>query len=123
MIRLLAKGTYKLLETKTQIKILILDANKNFAWVNAGGIGEILVSSDRKHKADHVLSVGNYRLYNVKKEPKLTDLAHIELHAGDCLWQGYLLPRGLPDNKNKRKRIIPTSEIITCVCNYNRLDS
>lgn len=123
MIRLLAKGTYKLLETKTQIKILVLDDYKNLAWVNAGGIGEILVSTYKKHKADHVLSVGNYRLYNVKKEPKLTDLKHIELHTGNCLWQGYLLPRGLPDNKNKRKRIIPTTEVITCACNYNGFDS
>lgn len=116
MIRSLQDGQYRLLETKNQTKILILDKKNTYAWVNAGLIGEILVASHRKHKADHILAIGTYRIYDVKKEPKLTDLQHLELHAGNCFWQGYLLPTGLPNAKNKRNRIIPTKEVITCVC-------
>lgn len=112
MINLIRQGNYSLIETKGQTKILLLDEN-TYAWVYARNIGELLVSSHKKHKVDHLLAVGKYRLYEVKKEPKLTDLAHLELHAGDGMWQGYLLPTGLPNGEKHRNRIIPTKEVIT----------
>jgi hypothetical protein len=112
MIKLLASGNYSLVETKGQTKILKLD-KKMFAWVYASEIGEILVASHKSHTADHIFSTGKYRLYEVKDEPKLTDLMHLELLVGEGLWQGYVLPTGLPTVEDKRNRIIPTSEIIT----------
>lgn len=113
MITLNLEGAYQLTETKGQTKILTLDNSKTFAWVNVAEIGEILVASHKPHITDTVLAKGRYRLYEVKKEPKLTDLFHLELHAGNGTWQGYLLPTGLPNEKKKRNRIIPTDEIIT----------
>jgi len=113
MIKVLQEGSYQLIETKGQTKILTLDNGKCFAWINAEDIGEILVSSHNKHKTDNILSIGKYRLYEVKDEPNLTDLQHLELYVGDNTWQGYLLTTVLPTNKKKRNRIIPTNEIIT----------
>jgi hypothetical protein len=113
MIKLLQEGQYKLIETKGQTKILTLDGKKTFAWVNAADIGEILVTSHKSHKTDNILAIGRYRMYDVKKEPDLTDLYHLELHVGNGTWQGYLLPTGLPNEKKKRNRIIPTDEVIT----------
>lgn len=112
MIRLLEKGKYTLIETVAHTKILILD-KKVFAWIDAKGIGEILIASHKTHKTDHVLSIGNYRLYGVKNEKALTDLIHLELYVGNGLWQAYLLTTGLPNENKKRVRIIPTKEIIT----------
>lgn len=113
MITIVARGRYELIETKGQTKILLLDDERIYAWVNAGDIGEILVTSHKKHMADCILSVGHYRLYNVKDEPKLSDQLHLELQIGYRSWQGYLLPTGLPTNTKKRNRIIPTHELIT----------
>lgn len=113
MIRILKKGVYSLIETRNQTKILTLDGKVIYAWVNAEGIGEILIASDNSHKTDNVLAIGKYRIYRVKDEPKLTDLTHLELHVGNGVWQGYLLTTGLPTSVKKRKRIIPTKEIIT----------
>lgn len=113
MIKLLQGGKYKLLETKKQTKILTLDEKQTFAWINALDIGEILVASHTAHKVDCILSVGAYRLYEVKDEPKFVDLMHLELSVGDGIWQGYLLPTGLPSDVKKRNRIIPTNETIT----------
>ena len=113
MIKLLHEGHYNLIETKMQTKILILDKKKTFAWVNAENIGEILVTSQKSHVTDSVLAIGRYRLYEVKNEPKLVDQTHLELSVGNGIWQGYLLPMGLPDDMKKRHRIIPTHEIIT----------
>lgn len=112
MIRNLEQGVYRLIESKNNIKILKLE-KKVFAWINATGIGEILVSSHKPHRADSLLATGAYRIYEVSDEPKLTDLIHLELIVGHGIWQGYLLPTGLPNGKKSRSRIIPTKEIIT----------
>lgn len=113
MIKLLQEGKYTLIETKGQTKILSLVGSMSFAWVMAEEIGEILVTTHTSHTVDHVLALGNYRLYEVEDEPKLTDLIHLELLVGDGKWQGYLLPTGLPNEEKIRNRIIPTKEIIT----------
>lgn len=113
MIRLIQEGKYSLIETKEQTKILTLDNSQTFAWINAAEIGEILVTSYKKHRIDNILSLGSYRLYEVNNEPGITDLFHLELHAGNGTWQGYLLTSGLPDTDKKRGRIIPTDELIT----------
>ncbi|MBP9718913.1 MAG: hypothetical protein KBD46_00395 [Candidatus Levybacteria bacterium] len=113
MIKLLQEGKYKLLETKKQTKILTLDKKETFAWINALDIGEILVVSHTAHSVDCILSIGNYRMYEVKDESAFVDLVHLELFVGDGVWQGYLLPTGLPTDEKKRNRIIPTNETIT----------
>lgn len=112
MITTLSHGNYTLIETKSQVKILTLEKDV-YAWVWAGNIGEMLVSSHRPHKIDHILAVGRYRLYEVDNEPHYTDLMHLELTVGEGRWQGYLLPTGLPTGAKVRSRIIPTHEIIT----------
>jgi hypothetical protein len=113
MIKLIDQGSYHLMETHSHTKILILDKKKTFAWVNAEDIGEILVTSHKSHIVDHLLAAGKYRVYDVKDEKDFTDLKHLELFVGEGLWQGYLLPTGLPTDDKKRNRIIPTKEIIT----------
>lgn len=112
MITLLKSGTYKLIETKDNTKILYLD-NNAYAWVEPPSIGEMLVATVKPHRTDCALSMGNYNLYDVDDEPYLTDLQHLELEYGKNAWQGYLLTTGLPDKIKKRVRIIPTSQIIT----------
>lgn len=112
MIKLLDEGSYKLLETKGQIKILTL-SSATYAWVDLEGIGEILVASHRPHQTDTMLGLGHYKLYDVEDEPKLSDQRHLELSVGENAWQGYLLPTGLPKGKKVRSRIIPTKETIS----------
>lgn len=117
MIQILARGEYKLIETKHDTKVLILDNEKTFAWITAANIGEILVTSHKAHREDNLLAVGNYRLYDVKDEAKFTDQQHLELQVGCGYWQGYLLPHGLPTDEKKRNRIIPTHEVLTTTNN------
>lgn len=112
MVTLLASGKYQLIETKNQTKILILDRRQKFAWINAQNIGEILAASYRRLVQDCVLAIGAYRLYDVEDEARYNDVQHLELYVGEGVWQGYLLPTGLPDEK-KRNRVIPTRQVIT----------
>ena len=112
MITISQSGWYKLVETKSNTKILYLD-NEAFAWVDTKGTGEILVTTHNPHRTDCALSMGKYILYDVEDEPHLTDLQHLELEYGSHAWQGYLLTTGLPDDIKLRARIIPTDQIIT----------
>lgn len=112
MISLLNSGEYRLAETKADTKVLELNGSA-FVWVIAKGIGEILVTTHKQHKADAVLSVGRFKLYEVKDEPGITDLTHLELEVGKGEWQSYLLLTGLPTDVNKRTRIIPSQDYIT----------
>jgi len=111
MIQSVGGGSYRLYETKSHVKVVEL-AKEKYIWLLAPGIGEILVLTTASHRVKNVLSVGNYRMYKVKNEPDFTDLLHLELFVGNSVWQGYLLPTGLPTNAKKRRRIIPTKEII-----------
>lgn len=113
MIKIVKLGDYRMIETKRNTKLLILDEKKSYAWINVKDIGEILVSTQKHFKTDAVLASGKYRVYQVKNEEDFTDLMHLELYVGNAFWQGYLLPTGFPTMKSTRHRIIPTSEIIT----------
>lgn len=114
MIRILDEGEYALIETRRHTRILRL-GSLVFAWITSTRVGEILVSSHRAHKTDHILALGKYRIYDVTDENFFTDLLHLELSVGNGKWQGYLLPTGLPTNKHTKSRIIPTTELITSV--------
>lgn len=112
MISLINSGQYRMIETKADTKVLELNGS-TFAWVTAKGIGEILVTTHKEHKTDAILSVGRFKLYEVKDEPGIADLTHLELEAGNDVWQSYLLLTGLPNDTRKRTRIIPSREYIT----------
>lgn len=112
MISVFQQGTYQLIETKGQTKILYL-GDETYAWIEPIDIGEILVYSHNMHKTDCVLSIGDYYVYDVVDEPKLSDQQHLELETGNKSWQGYLLLTGLPTDEKIKGRIIPTNEVIT----------
>jgi hypothetical protein len=111
MIKLLRKGKYSLIETRNDTKILTL-GRKTYVWVFAKGIGEMLITTHKRHITDQKLAKGEYKLYDVNDEPKLVDQMHLELTVGEDDWQGYLLPTGFPENKKTRSRIIPTNELV-----------
>lgn len=112
MITIVASGYFRLIETRRGVKILQLNADR-YAWLMVSRIGSLLVRTTRTHREFDVLSQGHFRLYDVADEPSLSDQLHLELEVGQDAWQGYLLPTGLPTRHHKRKRIIPTHEIIS----------
>lgn len=117
MITKVQTGEYRFALTHRRTRILFLD-EKTYAWVTTEDIGDILVSSHKKHRIDVMLSSGHYCMYQVENEPNLTDVWHLELQYGQTMWQGYLLPTGLPDKYHPRRRIIPTYQIISGNAEY-----
>jgi len=112
MITLHKHGTYELIETKRNIKILYLDKTA-YAWVEPWSTKEILVVSRHPHITDCILSIGDYCLYDLRSEPHLPGKQFLDLEVGDDTWQGYLLLTGLPTTRRKRVRIIASHEVVT----------
>lgn len=113
MITLRETGLYRLTETPHRMKLLSLSRHGKFILTGIEGIGDILAVTRRPHRVHAVLSAGEYRIYSVDDEPKLSDQLHMELEIGREQWQGYLLPTGLPEGEKLRSRIIPTTERVT----------
>lgn len=111
MIKLFRSGRYKLTETKHHIKVLELD-KAAYAWIEPPSVGGILVASRHAQRIDAMLSVGAYTIFEIEDEPELSDQLHLQLEVGIGMWQGYLLPTGLPNEKKIRCKIIPTQEVV-----------
>lgn len=113
MIKLLESSTYKLVETKNNLKALMLDDRDFFLWKNYGCSGKLEYIRFDPGQVCCLLNINNYRLYEVKDEPNLTAGMHLELHVGKRKWQSYLIEKGLPTIKNKKKPVASTNETIT----------
>jgi hypothetical protein len=114
MIRLTGNGSYRLGETKEASRFLTLDSygdNCTYAWEWIDGI-QFRLTDKEPVDTGYTLAAGKYRLYEVRDEPGLANQLHLELSAGDGIWQGYLLPEGLPVDQNAKK-VLPIDEAIT----------
>lgn len=111
MIKLIKKGTYRLVWSKDRQRILYL-GDQGYLWAHAKSIGELLTFSKHPHMPSYMMAEGKYRIYSVKKEPKLVDLQHLELSIKPGVWQGFLLLTGLPTKTKLRSKIVPTEEVV-----------
>ena len=76
------RGDYELFETTHGHRILVLNGERWFAWVE-GDKGEILVLSDSDHREDRAIQQGEFYLANFEDDPKFRDNPHLFLQKGD----------------------------------------
>lgn len=110
MIKILKRGSYQLYEIDNFTKMFCLDNLRTYKWMNTT---TEFFENQNNIQPITTLAIGRYFLYDVNEEEALTNLQHLELYLGKRTWQGYLLPGGLPTKKEKKKKIVPTEEIIT----------
>lgn len=119
MVKLLESGRYRLVETTSNLKALMLTGGRTFLWKNYGCSGKIQQTTKLDtNQICCVLAANNYRLYNISDEQGLTNGTHLELYVGKSKWQSYLLAKGLPGEKGK-KAITKINEVITKVRKKN----
>jgi hypothetical protein len=121
MITRVDGGAFELTETRHGTKILALN-DEPYVWIVAPGIGSLLIYTDQPQEASEILSKGHFRLFTVRDEPELSDLLHLELEFSKNEWQGYLLPTGLPDEMDTRKRLIATHQTISSDQRSRKID-
>jgi hypothetical protein len=110
-VKVEGKGNYELFETTRGHRILALNGQRWFAWVE-GQRGEILVHSDSDHEKDHTIQEGEFYLANFEDDPKFQDNPHLFLQKGDE-FQELIVPNGLPTEQDHQKTVVGTDETVS----------
>jgi hypothetical protein len=104
------EGHYELFETTNGNRILVLNGERWFAWVE-GQQGEILVHSDSDHEKDHTIQQGEFYFVDFEDDPNYQDNPHLFLQKDDHFEEA-ILPEGLPTEQDKQKKIVATDETV-----------
>lgn len=104
-------GDYELFETTKGNRILVLNGDDWFAWVE-GEQSPLLVKSDSDHKKQKTVSKGEFYLIDFKDDPDFRDQPHLFLEDGKH-FRDVILPNGLPTNRDTQKRLVDSDETIT----------
>ncbi|HMM42965.1 MAG TPA: hypothetical protein PKA95_13780 [Thermomicrobiales bacterium] len=104
------RGDYELFETTNDNRILFLNGDDWYAWVE-GQQSPLLVKSGSDHKRDHTISKGNFYLIDFDDDPDFRDQPHLFLEQGDG-YKDIILPNGLPTSRDHQKRLVETDETI-----------
>lgn len=113
MIKVRRKGFYHIVAEGGGDKYLVLDKKLSFRWMCQDRVEKLEFVNKAIDDKKAIITSGRYRLYDVRDESHLTNLHHFEMLTGKNMWQGYLLPEGLPEKNMKKKLIFPTKELIT----------
>lgn len=105
------KGHYELFETTRGHRILVLNGERWFAWVE-GQQGEILVHSDSDHEKDHTIQQGQFYLVGFEDDPNYQDNPHLFLEREDN-FQELIVPNGLPSKEDHQKKVVDTDNTVS----------
>jgi hypothetical protein len=105
-VRILERGRYELLEDAHGHRFLALDGKRWYAWISAQR-SPILVRTDPNHAIERTLQRGKYFLVDFRQDPKFKDMPHLFLQKDDE-YQEYLLPSGLPTERDPQVRFVVT---------------
>jgi hypothetical protein len=106
------EGRYEMFETTAHHRILVLDGRAYYALVQ-GAYGSLIVKSDAEHRKEKNLSDGDYVLFVAKNEPRWKDnLEHLALRQGKDQYRTYILPQGLPTERDEQKKFIEAREAV-----------
>ncbi len=104
------KGNYELFKTTHGHRILVLNDERWFAWVE-GQKGEILVLSDSNHEKDRTVQKGEFYLADFEDDPKFQDNPHLFLQKGDS-FQELIVPNVLPEETDNQKKLVSTDDTV-----------
>ncbi|MFN6946859.1 MAG: hypothetical protein ACK4ND_18075 [Cytophagaceae bacterium] len=105
------EGNYEIFETTKGNEILVLNEQEYFA-ITEGNYGHILVKSKSTHEKKKTLQKGNFYLADFKDNPEFDDIPHLFLQEGKK-YKEFILPKDLPTNEDKRKKLIITEKEVT----------
>ena len=105
------KGSYEIFKTTEDHEILKLDKDEIFAIVETNQ-GHILVTTDEDHQKKKTLQKGKFYLVDFNEDPSFSDMPHLFLEKGSK-YEELILPKGLPNNSTKRKKIIFSDEKVS----------
>jgi hypothetical protein len=103
-------GRYELLEDEHGHRFLVLNGARWYVWV-AGQKSPIIVRTDSGHQIERRVQRGRFYFVDFKDDPEFRDQPHLFLQNGDA-YQEFLLPNGLPTQRDPQKRLVVTRKKI-----------
>lgn len=133
MITVTGRGWYhflekpKLLTAKQEDNVLILDKEDESGVIKTTyrfnphyKKGEMSFVSTSSIGIDGKILSGRFRMYETTDEAQFADGTHLELCEGEGKWNCYVLPTGLPNEKELQKEYFSTNKCVTkCYCSKN----
>lgn len=104
------RGRYELFLTARDHRILVLNDERWYAWVE-GDRGELLVRSDADHERRESIEGGRFFLVDFEDDPQFKDMPHLFLQKDDR-YQEMMVPDGLPTEQDRQKKIVRTEHTI-----------
>lgn len=92
--RITMQGHYRLLETRERNRLLVLNDDRRFVWVN-GSAGELLIHAGAHRADDRVVAEGRFLVVAFEQDRRFDDGMHLFLREGDR-YRAVRLDEGLP---------------------------
>lgn len=109
-LRIEDKGRYALLEDAHGHRFLVLNDARWFVWIE-GQKSPLLVRTGPGHEKLRTARRGRFYLVDFQEDPNFRDLPHLFLQSGER-YREFLLPNGLPDERDPQKRFVVTRKYI-----------
>jgi hypothetical protein len=110
-VRVKASGRYELFEDQHGHRFLVLDAKRWYVWIE-GQKSPIIVRTRPGRSKKRVIQKGKFFYVDFEDDPKFSDMPHLFLQKGQRYLE-FLLPNGLPDERDPQKRLVVTQKTIT----------
>jgi hypothetical protein len=109
-LRIEDSGRYVLREDAHGHRFLVLNEERWFVWIE-GQKSPLIVRTGPGHEKLRALRRGRFYLVDFQDDPNFRDMPHLFLQVGER-YQEFLLPNGLPDERDPQKRFVVTRKFV-----------
>jgi hypothetical protein len=109
--RLEKQGHYAIVETQHENRALVLNDQEQFAWLHTRE-GDLLVRSETELAPHHTVAHGRFFYFAFQHDPRFADTPRLFLQEDGRYWE-FLLPEGLPTERDAEKPIAKADEVLT----------
>jgi hypothetical protein len=109
-LRIEDSGRYALMQDAHGHRFLVLNDERWFVWIE-GQKSPLIVRTGPGHEKLRSVRRGKFYLVDFEDDPNFRDMPHLFLQSGER-YREFLLPNGLPDDRDPQKRFVVTRHFI-----------
>jgi hypothetical protein len=109
-VKIQDSGRYALSQDAHGHRFLVLNDERWFVWIE-GQKSPLIVRTGPGHEKLRSVRRGKFYLVDFEDDPNFRDMPHLFLQSGER-YREFLLPNGLPDERDPQKRFVVTRHFI-----------
>lgn len=107
------KGSYELVQTDEDYKILVLDGKESYDWLEYPH-GEYLALSTAGYQRENTVAQGDYVVMSARHESGWeNDVDYLGLNEDGERYHMYKIPFGLPTDERQKKRLLDFNQYMS----------